>query len=103
MARSRTKAGQSSANKRAIDERAARTRNKVADAIIEMGKQQPIDSISVAALCAKAGISRSTFYSHFEGLRGYLTTSYANMLEAMAASAAQQQGNKDRLLAVDKI
>lgn len=85
---------------RAIDERAARTRNKVADAIIALGKQQPIDSISVGALCAAAGISRSTFYAHFDGLRGYLTTSYANMLEGMAARSAQEPDGLGRPLAV---
>lgn len=86
-----------------IDERAARTRNKVADAIIALGKRQPIDSISVGSLCAEAGISRSTFYSHYNGLRGYLTTSYANMLENMARRSAKGAGGDDRLLAVDEI
>ena len=90
MARSWTTGRGLSEKKRAIDERAARTRNKVADAIIALGKQQPIDSISVGMLCAAAGIGRSTFYAHFDGLRGYLTTAYANMLEGMAARSAQE-------------
>ncbi len=86
--------------KRAIDERAVRTRNKVADAIIQLGRKQPIDSISVGTLCAAAGISRSTFYAHFDGLRGYLTTSYANMLEGMAARSALDPDGAGRPLAV---
>ena len=89
--------------KRAIDERAARTRNKIADAIIGLGKTRPIDSISVGTLCAAAGISRSTFYAHFDGLRGYLTTSYANMLEGMAARSAQETKDVVRPLAVTRI
>lgn len=34
--------------------------------LCEMLKEKPLDKISVSTLCKKAGVSRSTFYSHYE-------------------------------------
>ena len=55
------------------------------------------------AHCAAAGISRPTFYAHYDGLRCYLTTPYANMLEGMAARSALEPDGADRPLAVAQI
>src|SRR3954471_23818999 len=79
--RLRTNMGRSSTKMPIVDERTARTRAKIAHAIIGLGRQQPIDSITVGQLSREAGISRSTFYAHYGSLRDYLTRSYARMLE----------------------
>lgn len=45
------------------DPRAARTRDRVVEAVDALLEAR--ESVSVAAVCARAGIGRSTFYTHF--------------------------------------
>jgi AcrR family transcriptional regulator len=45
------------------DPRAARTRDRVVDAVDALLEAR--ESVTVAAVCARAGIARSTFYTHF--------------------------------------
>lgn len=42
------------------------TRSKFKDAMINLMETNHISEISITALCNKAGLNRSTFYSHFE-------------------------------------
>ena len=37
-------------------------------ALISLMEKQTFDSITIKALCEKAGINRSTFYSHYQNL-----------------------------------
>lgn len=41
------------------------TRSLLKDALVRLMQQQHISKISVSALCAAAGINRSTFYMHY--------------------------------------
>ncbi len=41
------------------------TKQKVADALIEMAKTQPLDKITVRDISVQSGINRQTFYYHF--------------------------------------
>ena len=74
----------------AIDERALRTRNSIAAAVIRLGPRRGVDRITVGELAAEAGISRSTFYAHFGSFEDYLTRSFAGMVERLAAQAAAE-------------
>lgn len=82
----------------AIDERAMRTRNRIATAVIKLGQQRGVDRLTVGELAREAGVSRSTFYSHFGSLEDYLSTSFANMVERMAAHSAVKAGDGDAQL-----
>jgi AcrR family transcriptional regulator len=86
-----------------VDRRVADSRNRIADAIIELGQRYPIDSLTVGQLAAHAGISRSTFYSHFASLGDYLERSFGNMIEGHARRAGADAQNRDQLLAVSSI
>lgn len=48
-----------------LDARIEKTLDKLRKALIELMKEESIDSITVTALCRKAGINRNTFYAHF--------------------------------------
>lgn len=74
----------------AIDQRARRTRNQIARAIIGLGQRRPIDSIRVGELASAAGIGRSTFYAHYASIEDYLCRSFASMLEQHAMRDAQK-------------
>lgn len=49
-----------------LDARIEKTLDKLRKALIEMMKDESIDSITVTALCRRAGINRNTFYAHFD-------------------------------------
>lgn len=86
-----------------VDRRAIETRNRIADAMLDLGQHQPIDSLTIGQLAATAGISRSTFYAHFASLGDYLERAFGNMIEGHARHAARDARNSGRLLAVDSI
>lgn len=81
-----------------IDERVLRTRNSIAHAVIRLGQEQGVDRLTVGQLSREAGISRSTFYSHFGSLEHYLAQSFATMVEGCALHEAGQAGPGDRRL-----
>jgi AcrR family transcriptional regulator len=80
----------------AIDERALRTRSNIARAVIRIGQERGVDDLTVGELAREAGIGRSTFYAHFGSLEEYLSQSFANMVEGMAAHDAHEAGPADR-------
>lgn len=47
------------------DARVVRTRNQLGSAIIELMQQQPFEEITVQHVLDRAGVSRSTFYTHY--------------------------------------
>ena len=73
-----------------VDRRVADSRNRIANAIIDLGQHHPIDRLTIGQLTAHAGVSRSTFYAHFAGLGDYLERSFGNMIEGHARVAAQE-------------
>ena len=88
---------------RRIDRRASASRNRIADAMIRLGQERPVDSLTVAELAAAAKISRSTFYAHFASLGDYLERSFGSMIEGHARAAGREPAGRGRLLAVDSI
>ena len=81
-----------------VDERVLRTRANIADAVIRIGQERGVDDLTVGELVREAGISRSTFYAHFGNLEHYLSQSFANMVEGMAAHGAYDAGPGDTRL-----
>lgn len=43
------------------------------DALIALLEQKPLEYITVRDICAKAGVSRSTFYLHYETIDDLLS------------------------------
>ncbi len=50
---------------RKIDRRIQRTRDALGDALLKLMHDQPFDTITVQDVLNQAGVSRSTFYTHF--------------------------------------
>lgn len=53
---------------RRVDRRTAYTKNTVKDAMLELLAEMPYEKITVAALCRRADIVRTTFYLHYDSL-----------------------------------
>ncbi len=51
--------------KKTSDRRTRRTRNKVSGALVDLIQEKRFDDITVQNLIDRAGVGRSTFYSHF--------------------------------------
>jgi len=51
--------------KKTSDRRTRRTRHKVSGALVDLIKEKRFDDITVQNLIDRAGVGRSTFYSHF--------------------------------------
>ncbi len=51
--------------KRKIDQRIRRTRDQLGDALMELALEKPFDAITVQDVIDLAGVSRSTFYVHY--------------------------------------
>ena len=54
------------------DRRTIYTKNVIKDAMLELLVEGPFEKITVAALCRKAEIVRTTFYLHYDGLTDVL-------------------------------
>ena len=51
--------------KKTSDRRTRRTRHKVSGALVDLIKEKRFDDITVQNLIDRAGVGRSTFYTHF--------------------------------------
>jgi hypothetical protein len=60
------------AEKKKPDRRIAVTRSVIKDAMLELLAEGPFEKITVASLCRKAEIVRTTFYLHYDGLTDVL-------------------------------
>ncbi|WP_083895635.1 TetR/AcrR family transcriptional regulator [Nocardia jiangxiensis] len=49
---------------RRADPRSVRSRAALSRAILEVAAEQPIDRVTITALCERAGVTRRTFYNH---------------------------------------
>lgn len=56
-----------------MDRRVARTRSAVSDALFELMRQRRWEKITVQDLIDRAGVSRSTFYAHYDNKLDVLT------------------------------
>ena len=65
-----------------IDRRAARTRELLNQALVDLGAAHGVDDIDVSDLVEAAGIGRSTFYSHYSSKEDFLIRSFVGMIGA---------------------
>ena len=75
---------------RRVDRRTAYTKNTVKDAMLELLAETPFEKITVAALCRRADIVRTTFYLHYDSL-----TDVIKELADDAILAASGTGSKN--------
>ena len=76
--------------KRKTDLRVIKTKQKLANTLLEMMTSESIDNIKISSLCTHAGVSRATFYNnfnviydvlnyHFENTKNELFNTYMNL------------------------
>ena len=80
-----------------VDGRAQRTRRSLATALVALAPERGLDAVPVGELARRAGVSRSTFYSHFASKADFLTSSFVGMIDACEAAAARRPDRTDVL------
>ena len=63
-----------------LDPRAARTRAKLRQALLDECALQPLAEVSVAALVRRAGVGRATFYVHYADLEALAVDACADVV-----------------------
>lgn len=58
---------------------ARESRRKIVNAWIRLLQHQPYEAIQIKAICQEAGVSRQTFYSHYENKDAVFTDLYLDM------------------------
>lgn len=104
--RNRTKAGQESGNAstpRPLDRRIRRSRDLLGDALVALMQEKPFAEITIKKVLARAGISRSTFYSHYTGKDDLLLSDAEEFFTAMASHMARTRENSTRLVPVTEM
>lgn len=62
------------------DPRVTKSYKMLYDAFLGLLTEQPFNKITVAAICKKADLNRSTFYAHFEDKYQLLTCCFSDMI-----------------------
>ena len=100
--RNRTKravmSGKRSAARPATDPRVVRTRDVLGDALVALMHEKPFEAITVQDLLDRAGVSRSTFYTHYKDKNDLFFSDAEEFFEAMA-TALSRHGDKSNRVA----
>jgi AcrR family transcriptional regulator len=83
---------------RSADQRVRRTRDRLGDALVEILLQKPLEEISVQEILDRAGVSRSTFYTHFRDTNDLFLSDVDDFFEGMA-TALSRVGSKSKRVA----
>ena len=85
------------------DRRVTRTRNALGDALILLMQQMPFDSITVQHVLDRAGVSRSTFYTHYRDKNDLFLSDVEDFLELMAFSLTRNREVSKRVAPVREL
>ncbi|MFO1186557.1 MAG: helix-turn-helix domain-containing protein [Alphaproteobacteria bacterium] len=80
------------------DQRAARTRSALAQALMTLAPRHGFDALEVRALVAQAGIGRSTFYRHYADKDDFFVNSFADMVVFFDARAREHRPGYTEML-----
>lgn len=83
-----------------IDRRVARSRDRLGDAMIELIQEKPFDEITVQEVLDRAGVSRTTFYSHYRDKDDLFMSDVDEFLEGAAAMLTRGGDTSDRVAPV---
>jgi len=83
-----------------MDRRVRRTRDVLGDALVQLVQEKPFDAITVQEVLARAGVSRSTFYTHFSDKDDLLLSDADEFFASMAGRLARCEESSERVAPV---
>ncbi|WP_406176569.1 TetR/AcrR family transcriptional regulator [Streptomyces sp. NBC_00996] len=81
------------------DPRAARTRAKLRQALLEECAERPLEEVGVAALVRRAGVGRATFYVHYTDLEALAVDACADVVRDAVEALHAWRGRPDPMSA----
>ena len=88
---------------RRLDPRAARTRDRLGDALIRLLLAKPFDGITVQEVLDRARVSRSTFYEHYRDKNDLFLSDVDDFFAAMSTLLARSNDPSPRVAAVAEL
>jgi AcrR family transcriptional regulator len=85
------------------DRRILRTRDTLGDALIELMHDKPFDSITVQQVLDRAGVSRSTFYTHYRDKDDLFLSDVEDFLEQIGTLLTRRSAPACRLFPVEEL
>jgi AcrR family transcriptional regulator len=89
--------------KRKIDRRVQRTRDRLGNALMELAVEKPFDTITVQDVLDHAGVSRSTFYLHYNDKDDLFISDVDEFFEGMATILSRRGDSSDRVAPVREL
>jgi AcrR family transcriptional regulator len=86
-----------------MDPRVRRTRDALGDALVKLILERPFDSITVQDVLDSAGVSRSTFYTHYRDKDDLFMSDVEKFFEHMAGLLAARREPSRRVAAVREL
>ncbi|WP_261720221.1 TetR/AcrR family transcriptional regulator [Streptomyces sp. FZ201] len=77
------------------DPRAARTRRRLRQALLDECTERPLSRVSVAAVVRRAGVGRATFYLHYDGLEALAVDACADVVREAVEALHAWRGRPD--------
>lgn len=85
------------------DQRVRRTRDRLGDALVELLVQKPFDDITVQDVLDGAGVSRSTFYTHYRDKNDLFLSDAEEFFEGMATALSRFGDKSERVAPVQEL
>lgn len=77
------------------DPRQTRTREALGAALVRLLATEPLSRVSVASLCREAGVHRTTFYGHADGVESFAISWFTRDLDELSAVAPVSDTPRD--------
>ena len=84
------------------DVRVLRSRDALGDALIELMQEQSFESITVQQVLDRAGVSRSTFYSHYRDKEDLLLSDVEDFFELLGSLLTRHNAPPTRIFPVEE-
>ena len=89
--------------KKKSDRRVTRTRNILGDAIIQLMQEKPFEQITVQHVLDRAGVSRSTFYTHYSDKNDLFLGDVDDFWEMMSTMLTRRGEKSNRVAPVREL
>jgi AcrR family transcriptional regulator len=77
-----------------VDRRKVRTRQALQNALIELLRETPYESVTVSDICQRAGVGRSAFYQHYTCKDDLFRLGFERLREDLEQALAQDSGDQ---------
>jgi AcrR family transcriptional regulator len=86
-----------------IDRRVLHTRDALGDALVQLMREKPFETITVQHVLDRAGVGRSTFYTHYRDKEDLFMSDVEEFWEGMSTLVSRRGEDSDRVAPVTEL